>query len=337
MLFHYGNVPSYNLLAPCRKIAIAASYAKIDLRRMRCVIEVARARSITAAAETLAVTQPALTRSIADVEQTLGTRLFERLPRGIQLTEVGEVFVTRARRILGDVDDLLFDLREGQNVLAGRVRLGIAPRDFQRYATAALADLARSHPSVTVETITGTAQELCPRLLRGELDLMLGSTSYLRRWRGLSVGTLAPTRVACLFRRDHPIRRLPNIAEADVFRYPVVFPESVEPLYSDLARRYAELGLPPLQPRYTSDDFDTVAQLVQASDAYAPLTYAEADADVLRESFFLLADTVRISTQHLGLALAPGRVPSAPAEQLEHFLRTRIADGAAANTPIRRV
>ena len=293
---------------------------------MHCVVEVARAHSITAAAETLAITQPALTRSIAEVEQALGTRLFERLPRGIQLTDAGEVFVARARQVLDDVDDLLFDLREGQNVLAGRVRLGIAPRGYQRYATGALAELARSYPSVTAAVETGTAQTLCPRLLRGELDLILGSTSYLRRWRDLQVRELAPTGFACMFRRDHPIQRLPNIAEADVFRYPVVFPESVEPPYSDLARRYAALGLPPLQPRYSSDDFDTVTRLVQATDAYYPLTYAEADLGSLREHFFLLADTVRIPTHHIGLAQAPRRVPTAPAEHLAHFLRASIGN-----------
>lgn len=305
---------------------MATAYSKIDLRRMHCVVEVARAQSITAAAETLAITQPALTRRIAEVEQMLGTRLFVRLPRGVQLTDAGQIFVARARQILGDVDDLLFDLREGQNVLAGRLRLGIAPRSFQRYATAALVELARSHPAVTVEVATGAAQTLCPKLLRGELDLVLGSTSYLRRWRDLPVRELAPLRFGCLFRPDHPIRRLPRIEEADVFRYPVAFPESVEPMYSDLARRYAALGLPPLQPRYTSDDFDTVARLVQTTDAYFPLSYTEAEATRLRQSFLLLADTVQMPAHHIGLARAPARPPTAAAEYLEQILRSRVGD-----------
>ncbi len=291
---------------------------------MNCIVEAARAGSITAAAQTLAITQPALTRTIAEVEEALAAQLFERHPRGIELTDAGEIFVARARQILGDVDDLLFDLREGQQVLTGRVRLGVAPRGYQQYAAAALVALARAHPGVTVEIVTGTAQTLCPRLLRGELNLILGSSSHLARWPDLLVRELAPTYFACLFRRDHPIRSLSRVAETDVFRYPVAFPESVEPAHSDLARRYAANGLPPLQPRYASDDFGIVQRLVAGTDAYHPLTHPAPDFGGLGKAFFLLTDVVQLPTHHISIARAPQRPATAAAEQLEKLLRSSV-------------
>ena len=82
----------------------------IDLRRLRYIVEAARAKSVTAAAHILAITQPALTRNITEVEEELGVQIFHRLPRGIELTEKGEEFVNRARVILEDVELLSRDM-----------------------------------------------------------------------------------------------------------------------------------------------------------------------------------------------------------------------------------
>ena len=72
----------------------------IDLRKIRHVVEVAHSESITTAAYTLSISQPALTRSIADVERQLGVKLFERMRRGMRLTEAGRVFVDHAQRVI---------------------------------------------------------------------------------------------------------------------------------------------------------------------------------------------------------------------------------------------
>ena len=79
----------------------------IDLKRMRYIVEVAKAEAITSASENLGITQSALSRSIAEVEETLGVKLFHRRPRGIELSEQGERFVAQAEQILGNVDDLI--------------------------------------------------------------------------------------------------------------------------------------------------------------------------------------------------------------------------------------
>ena len=146
---------------------------QIDLKRLRYIIEVARAESITTAAETLALTQPALTRSIAEVERELGLKLFDRLPRGVKLTESGERFVDRARQIVGDLEDLVVEMRNGSGSLTGRLRIGIAPAGYLYYANRAVAALAHTHPGISIETVGGSAQDLCPRLLHGEFGLDL--------------------------------------------------------------------------------------------------------------------------------------------------------------------
>ena len=72
----------------------------IELRLLRYVAAIAEAGTITAAAERLGLAQPPLTRQIRDLEGRLGVTLFERHPRGVTLTEAGEVFVAEARAVL---------------------------------------------------------------------------------------------------------------------------------------------------------------------------------------------------------------------------------------------
>ena len=77
----------------------------IDIRKIRHVLEVAHYESITTAAEFLCISQSALTRSIADVEQQLGVQLFLRVRRGVRLTEAGQVFVGEARWVVKSTTD----------------------------------------------------------------------------------------------------------------------------------------------------------------------------------------------------------------------------------------
>ena len=95
-----------------------------DLRKLRHVVGVARAGSFTSASNNLAITQSALTKSVADVESLLGSQLFRRLPRGVALTPVGEMFVPRAERILADAQELMSDLEDLQKPGRGTAKGG---------------------------------------------------------------------------------------------------------------------------------------------------------------------------------------------------------------------
>ncbi len=298
----------------------------IDSKRMHYVLEVARAYSISTAAETLGITQSALSRSIADIEMELGVRLFNRLPRGVQLTPAGERFIAGARRLIDDIEAMVNHVREAHDLLAGRLRIGIAPSGYVDHASSALRTFAQAHPDVTVEVVTGTSQTLCPRLLNGDFDLIVGSSSYLQRWRELDIRHIAPLHFACMLRLEHPLLALgKNIREIDVLQYPIILPRSVEPGYSDIGQRFAHHGLPPLVPRYAIDDFTTILRLVRATDALYPLMYADSQKiELLKTHIALLTGVVEIPVHHISIAYAHARTRSAAAERFEELLATKL-------------
>ncbi|MBM4382676.1 MAG: LysR family transcriptional regulator [Deltaproteobacteria bacterium] len=294
------------------------SAATIDLKRMRAVVEVARAQSITGAAETLGLTQSAVSREIAEIEQALGVRLFERAPRGLHPTAAGLEFVERARRVFAEVDGLVSGVRSGAAHVAGRLRIGVISTGA--LAAWAFGAFARAHSAVAVEAVNGSPQALCPQLLHGELDLIVGTSSYLRRWRELEVTLLAPLYFACMFRKDHPLAERKHLSERDVLEQPVILPESIEASYSDLAQRYAELGMPALRPRYVASDFDLACRLVRSSDAFFPVMHLSPSFGGLAADFFLARDVLALPPHHLSVAHAAGRTPSAAALAFEALL-----------------
>ncbi len=291
---------------------------QIDLRRMRTVVEVARAEAITTAAETLGLTQSAVSRTVAEVEDALGVRLFERLPRGIRPTDAGQRFVARARRLLTDADDLVSEVRATPTLVTGRLRIGLTSAGSQ--ATRPLARLAAGYPGVAIETVNGTAETLCPRVLQGELDLVVGPSSYLRRWRELEVTRLARMYFGCVFRKGHPLAGAERPSEEEVLGYPVILPESVEPTYSDIGQRYLHHGLPPLQPRYVTDDFDLALRIVYRTDAFYPLMIPSDSFEELERNFFVLRDGVEMPLRYLSYARAAHRPRTALVEAFEALL-----------------
>lgn len=292
--------------------------SQVDLKRLRTVLEVARTESITTAAQTLGLTQSAVSRMVAELEVSLGQRLFDRLPRGTQPTEAGRRLVAGATRVLADIDDLVSEVANAPNRVVGRLRLGLAPSGY--YATRTLISFVRQYPDVALETAHASEQTLCPRLLNGELDLVLGSSGYLTRWRDIDVSRLATLRFACMLRKDHPLSRIAKPTEADVLGYPLILPESVEPAHSDLALRYAHHALPALKPQYITNNLELIGYLVRSTDAFFPAFHPNDTFGGLDADFLMLRDVVQIPPHDLSFARVAHRPGSRVVEAFEKTL-----------------
>jgi DNA-binding transcriptional LysR family regulator len=139
--------------------------------------EVARQRSITGAATSLRYTQSAVSRQIAALELELGARLFDRLPRGVALTEEGRCLLGHATVIL---DRLALARREVTAVhagAAGRLRVGAFPTADAALVPRALARFRAARPGVRLSLLEGVTGRLLAALLAGAADIALVTTS----------------------------------------------------------------------------------------------------------------------------------------------------------------
>lgn len=142
----------------------------ITLRQLRYFEALARQGHFGRAAETCAISQPALSVQIKELEETLGTQLFERSARQVRLTSFGEDFALRVRDILRSVDELGDLARASRDGLVGRLRIGVIPTIAPYLLPTLIGKLTRSHPQIDVHI----RETLTPRLIRelgeGKID-----------------------------------------------------------------------------------------------------------------------------------------------------------------------
>lgn len=145
----------------------------VTLRQLRYLEALAATRHFGQAAEDCAVTQPALSMQIKELEDELQVSLVERRKTGIELTEQGQEIVRRGHTILASVRDLLDYAKHRERVLSGSLKLGAIPSIAPYLLPAALHELQRRFPDLTLQLRETITETLTRELVSGDLDLIL--------------------------------------------------------------------------------------------------------------------------------------------------------------------
>lgn len=144
-----------------------------DLRQLECFCAVARTGSFTRAAEELGLSQPSLSEQVSKLEQALGDSLFERLKRRVELTQLGEALLPRARGLLEEAAALpryLESVREG---VRGSLRVGAIPTMLPYFLAPVLRGFVDRFPEVELQLRESTTDELLKQLQDGVLDVAI--------------------------------------------------------------------------------------------------------------------------------------------------------------------
>lgn len=144
--------------------------ASLTLKQMRYFEALSEHGHFGRAAEACAISQPALSMQIKEMEAALGCALFDRGVRGIQLTGFGETFAVRVRDILRAVDDLSDLARASQEGLVGRMRLGVIPTVAPYLLPRIIGDLTQRHEGLELHVRETLTQKLLRELAEGRLD-----------------------------------------------------------------------------------------------------------------------------------------------------------------------
>jgi DNA-binding transcriptional LysR family regulator len=143
----------------------------MDLKRLRTFVAVAELGTVSKAATHLRITQPALSRQIADLQRELGIRLFDRVGRGLVLTAAGEQFLADCRGALSHVDSLgerAALLRRGDR---GVLKVAAPPHTIESVVSTFLPRYATQFPNVQVKLVEALGLDQVPMLQRGEVHI----------------------------------------------------------------------------------------------------------------------------------------------------------------------
>ena len=177
----------------------------MELRTLRYFVTVAQQGTMTGAAEKLFVTQPALSRQIADLERELGAPLFARKGKRITLTEDGELFYHRAVEIIEKADEAKAAFGSAGQAVEGDVFIGIGESANMRQVFRIARNLSFQHPKITFHFTTGDSTDLRHKLLSGHFDYIVayerGNINQNLAYRRLA----ATNRIVLYVRPDHPL------------------------------------------------------------------------------------------------------------------------------------
>ena len=174
----------------------------MELRHLIYFRAVARRQHISAAARELNVSQPAISRQLKDLERELGGKpLFEKVGRGVRLTEAGRLLLAHAEEILRHVEYARTDLAAYGDELGGRVRIGAPPTVGERLLPEVLHTFHRQYPRLELKVHESSSSELLRLLGEGELDMAVVTATVAHR--GLRLTQLFSENLVVVVALDH--------------------------------------------------------------------------------------------------------------------------------------
>ncbi len=196
----------------------------MDTQLLEAFIAVVESGSFSVAAERVHLTQPAVSKRIAQLEQQLDCRLFDRIARNVSLTEAGTALLPRARNILLSVEETHQSIRDLSGAVAGKLRLAISHHIGLHRLPSVLKEFTTRHPRVRVD-----------------IDFMESETAYEAVRQGrfeIAVITLAPEQhpslqayplwqdhLQLVVAPEHPLTQVAKPEVADLSNYPAILPD----------------------------------------------------------------------------------------------------------------
>lgn len=248
--------------------------SRIKYRHLLCFIEVARQGSLARAASTMSVSQPAISKTLKELEELLATRLFERSKQGVVLTAAGQAFLRYAGPSVQALREGVRSLRAGEHE-AGVVRLGALSTVESALLPDVVQQLHAQHAALVVSVVTGPSAYLLNQLRGGELDLVIGRMTDSPQIEGLSFEHLYNESMILVVRPGHVVASDPSrMAE-----FPLVLPLSGTTIRRHADSLFVQLGMIPPSRRLETLSLSLSRRYVQVSDAIwvAPLDAVRED------------------------------------------------------------
>jgi DNA-binding transcriptional LysR family regulator len=192
------------------------------LRQLQYFVAVAEQGTVSRAAQNLSISQSAVTEAIKELEGDLGVELFERHPRGLNITHKGHQFLRHATKILADVSDARRTFSGDPEAMTGRLQLGVTSLVAGYVLSDLLARYRRAFPAVDVTAIEDNGDYLEHLLVGGELDIAVMVISNLRDRMALQAEILEISPYRLWMPLGHPLSTAEIISLADIAAEPLI-------------------------------------------------------------------------------------------------------------------
>jgi LysR family pca operon transcriptional activator len=303
--------------------------SQIKLRHLEIFMEVAQRSSVSRAAESLNLTQPAVTRTVRELERVCGKPLVAKDGRGIRITPEGELFLRHAVRSVVAARSGLSALDHLSSDVSPKIRIGALPTVSASVMPDIVSAFLGSGARNQLVVVTGENRILLDQLRRGELDLVVGRLAAPEYMQGLIFQHLYREQVVVVVHKEHPLAERTHISPIEFGRYPLVMPTRTSIIRPFVDRMFIELGFAQLVPPIESVSDSFGRAFVRRHRAIWVISHGVVATEIASGEFRKLPIDTASTLGSVGIAMrADGELPSG-AELFVEFVRTiKTADDA---------
>lgn len=176
----------------------------MEIRQLRHFIAAVDAGTLSEAADAVFITQPALTRSLQNLESELGVELLQRLPRGVVATEAGQLLYRHANLVLNEVSKIKADVPQVNKGVTGNLKIGVGALFARHIVDDVVWRMASEHSELSMSISVGFFEELMQQLVDGSLDVVFSNLPSVKVPEGLIVEPLSDLTVVFVVNKEHP-------------------------------------------------------------------------------------------------------------------------------------
>lgn len=297
----------------------------LKLGQMRLVAAIAEHGQLQLAASTLALSQPAASRILSEIERTVGAPLFDRHPKGMELTEMGRVVARHAEAMVLGMRDLtreLADLREGRG---GIVRTGSVTGPALGFLVPAIRQLKAATPDVQVMVDVAPSVNLVRGLMAGDYDFIIARLPEGLRRNDFTIQLAGVETVRFLARRDHPLAGQRGLPLSALGHHEWIIQDRGAPIRRVVEEELLRQGARPPANVITTSSLLLMMAFLQQSNAVAPMSAEVVALLAQSESGFSALDLVdELTVPPYYVIEARGRTHSPVAASLKRLLMAEL-------------
>ncbi|MEJ8475653.1 LysR family transcriptional regulator [Roseibium algae] len=305
----------------------------LKLSHLRLFAELSEHGQLTQAAKALNMSQPAVSRLIAEAGSVVGTELYKRTGRGIQLTQAGQQLAFRSMRVLQEISDAGRDINELKQGISGRVKIGSVTGPAIEYVLPALRQVRLSYPAISISIEIGPSDMLAPMLMDGRLDFSLSRIPVEYNPELFTEIPQLEEPASVIARQGHPLsRETETISPEALLAHDWVLPPVGSPIRTTTERVLRSLGLSlPTQVLTTSSFLFTLATIRQ-TNAVAPVATSVArsfsESDDNQGSLIILPCEFDLSVETYSFLTRSGQTLTPAAELVATEVRRVLSANA---------
>ncbi len=301
---------------------------RIKFRHIQCFVEIARLRSFKQAAEALFLTQPAISKTLKELEDIVGEALLLRSRSGVELTKSGEVFLHFAQMSLASLQQGLDRVEREGRAEKEQLSIGALPSVTARILPRAAAKFSELAPDAMLRIVDGPLGYLTDRLKLGELDLVLGRLGTSSAMDGVSFTQLYNEEVVFVVRPGHPLLDAPSLER--VRDWQVIFPPHGSAIRPLVDRFLVSQGFADLPNRLETVSGAFGRNYVPMSDAVWIISGGVVERQIADGTLVRVPIETDLTLGPVGFMARPGEVATSTRQIFELAVRTAIRDAGLA-------